>query len=122
MLLCQLTLLILVNQVFLCNSPYFPCSSAVWLHPFLSSSAQKQLEIGPSLQPQPKIIIVIDKCCVYPPVKWCFACYLLVEIIFFGIYTTFSIKKNKKEEKCAIKGQNNHLKKVCHCLFAIPKH
>ena len=38
------------------------------------------------------------KCCVVRPANRCFAHRLLVEIIFFGVLTSFSVANRKKEK------------------------
>ena len=47
------------------------------------------------------------KCCVFWLVTGCFTCHLLVEVIFFGILTSFTINNGKKKRKC------KKQKKIC---------
>ena len=59
------------------------------------------------------------KCCVFWPANWCFACSLLVENIFFNIFTAYQLlgihKKTNttcvKSEKCYEKYHEKKKKK-----------
>ena len=61
----------------------------------------------------------MDICCVFWPANGCFACHLLVEIIFFSVLNIFSVTNSKKRAK---NKENLHTKNgVYQCLAATLK-